>query len=97
MGLNSIDRQRPAVYSPAGARAQVFVVIAQMPDQIRHLLIGDAEMMCDACDSTQRIVEVRAGRIHLADDRVLGARETGQGRHRGAYTVAAAVREDRIE
>ena len=97
MGLNSIDRQRPAVYSPTGPCAQVFVVVAQMPDQIGRLSVGDAEVMCDASDSAQCVAGIRAGCVHLADDRVLGAREAGQGRHRAAYTVAAAVREDRIE
>jgi hypothetical protein len=97
MGLNSIDRQRPAVYSPTGPRAQVFVVVAQMPDQIVRLSVGDAEVVCDASDSAQRVAGIRAWCIHLADDRVLGAGQAGQARHRASYTVATAVREDGIE
>jgi hypothetical protein len=97
MVLNSIDRERPAVYSPTGPCAQVFVVVAQMPDQIGRLSVDDAEVVCDASDSAQRVAGIRAGCIHLADDCVLGTREAGQGRHRAAYTVAAAVGEDRIE
>jgi hypothetical protein len=97
MVLNSIDRERPAVYSPTGPCAQVFVVVAQMPDQIGRLSVDDAEVVCDAGDSAQRVAGIRAWCIHLADDGVLCAREAGQGRHRATYTVAAAVREDRIE
>jgi hypothetical protein len=97
MGLNSIDRQRPAVYSPTEPRAQVFVVVAQMPDQIGKLSVGDTEVVCDASDSAQRVAGIRPGCIDLADDCVLGAREAGQARHRAADTVAATVGEDRIE
>src|SRR4051794_25851561 len=97
MGLNSIDRQRPAVYSPTGPCAQIFVVVAQMQDEIVRLSVDDAEVVCDASDSAQRVTGIRAWCIHLADDRVLGARKAGQGRHRAAYTLASAVREDRIE
>jgi hypothetical protein len=68
-----------------------------MPDEVGDLLVGDAEVVCDASDSAQRIVRVRAGGIDLADDRVLGAREAGQCRHRGAHAVAATVLTDRIE
>jgi hypothetical protein len=85
------------MYSPAESRAQVFVVVAQMPNQIGRLSVGDAEMVCQASNPAQRIVGIRAWRIDLADDRMLGARETGQGRHHAAYTVGATVGEDRIE
>ena len=73
LSLNSIDRQRSAMNAPAGPRAQVFVVVAQVPDQVGDLIGVDAEMMCDAGDSAQCIVGVRAWRVDLADDRVLGA------------------------
>jgi hypothetical protein len=85
------------MYPPAGSRPQVFVVVAQMPDQISRLSIGDAEVVCHASDSAQRIAGIRAGCIDLSDDRVLGAREAGHSRHRTAYPVAATVGEDRIE
>ena len=83
--------------APAGSCAQVFVVIAQMPDQIGHLLVGDAEVMCHASDSAQRIVGIRARGVDLADDLVLGARKAGQCRHRRTHAVAAPVVADGIE
>jgi hypothetical protein len=53
-----------------------------VPDQVGGLLVADGEMVRDASDSTQCVIGVSAGRIHLADDRMLGPRDTGQRRHR---------------
>jgi hypothetical protein len=44
-----------------------------VPDQVGDLFVVDAEMVRDAGDSAQRVVGVRAWRVDLADDRVLGA------------------------
>ena len=73
--LNSIDRQRAAVDAPAGPRPKVFVVVAQMPDQVGDFAVGEAPMVCHTGDAAQRIIGVRAGGIHIADDRVLRARD----------------------
>ena len=73
--LNSIDRQGAAVDAPAGTRAQVFVVVAQVPHQVGDLAVAEGPMVCHTGDAAQRIVGVRAGGIHLADDRVLRARD----------------------
>jgi hypothetical protein len=95
--LNSIDRQRTTVDAPAGPGAQVFVVVAQMPYQIGDLVVGDAPMVRDAGDAAQRIVGVRPGRVHLADDRVLCARDTCQRGHRRSHAVAAPAVADGIK
>ena len=73
--LNSIDRQRAAVDAPAGTRAQVFVVVAQMPHQIGDLISVGSPVVCDTRDAAQRVIAVVARGIDLADDRVLRARD----------------------
>lgn len=83
--------------APAGPRAQVFVVVPQMPYQVACLLTADAEVVCKAGDSPQCVVGVRAGGVDLAEDRVFGAGEAGERRHRGPDTVAALVVADRIQ
>src|SRR5215212_3878138 len=95
--LNSIDGQGSAVDAPARTCARVLVVVAKVPDQIRGAVVGDAEVMCDAGDSAQRIVEVYPRGVDLADDRVFGSGQAGQCRHRRADAVATAVFEHRIE
>jgi hypothetical protein len=83
--------------APAGPRAQVLVVVAQVPDEVRRLGTADAEMMCDASDPAQRVVGVRAGGIDLPDDRVLGAGDPRQRRHRRTHTVAALMVADGLK
>ncbi|OBA92152.1 hypothetical protein A5662_21465 [Mycobacteriaceae bacterium 1482268.1] len=84
------------MYAPARSRAQILVVVAQVPEQIGEPVAG-AEMVCDAGDPAQRVVCVRAGGVDLADDRVLGAGEARQRRHCRADTVAALVVADRVK
>ncbi len=83
--------------APAGPRPDVLVVIAQMPDQVGDLIVGDSPVMCDARDPAQRVVGVVTGRIHLADDRVLGAVDGGKSGHRGADAVPSVVPADGFE
>jgi hypothetical protein len=82
---------------PTGARTDVFVVVAQMPDHVGGLPVCDVEMVCGACYSAQRVVGLLAGRVNLADYRMFGAGEAGQRRHGGANPVAATVVADRIK
>lgn len=95
--LNSIDSQGAAVDAPAGPRAQVLVVVAQMPDQVGRLIVAHAEVVCDAGDAAQRVVGVRTGRVDLAHDRVLGARNARQRRHGRVDTVTALVATDGVK
>jgi hypothetical protein len=94
--LDSVDRQRPPVDAPAGARAKILVVVTQMPDQGGDFVVGDGPVMRDADDPAQRVVGV-SGRIHLTDDRVFGAMDGGQRGHRGADAVSPVVLADRLE
>ena len=68
-----------------------------MPDQVGDLVIADAPMVRDTGDATQRVVGVRSGGVHLADDRVLGARNSCQRGHRRADAVAAPAVVDGFE
>ena len=68
-----------------------------MPDQIGDLVIDDAPMMRDAGDAAQCVVGVHPGGVHLADDRVLGARNSFQRGHRRADAVAAPAVADGLE
>jgi hypothetical protein len=54
-------------------------------------------MVCDAGDSTQRIVGIGTGSVDLADDRMFRPCEARQRRHRRHDPVAAAMLQDRIE
>jgi hypothetical protein len=54
-------------------------------------------MVCDAGDSTERVVGVGTGSVDLADDRVFGSRDTRQRRHRRHHAVTAGVPPNRIE
>jgi len=85
------------VDAPAGTCARVLVVVTKVPDQIRGAVVGDAEVVCDAGDSPQRIVDIGARGVDLADDRVFGSGQARQCRHRRADAVAAAVLAYRIE
>jgi hypothetical protein len=79
---------------PSGRRPQVFVVVPQMPDQIGDLISCNGPVVRDAGDPAQRVVGTLTGRVHLADDRVLGAGDLGwvrQARHRRPDTVAAMM------
>jgi hypothetical protein len=85
---------------PAGRCPQVFVVIAQMPDQIGDLTFADRPVVGDTGDPAQRVVGAVAGCIHFADDRMLGAGHrgrVGQRCHRGPDTVAAVVPAHRLQ
>ena len=95
--LNSIDRQRAAVNAPTGPRAQVFVVVAQVPHQIRDLIDVPCPVMRDARDATQCVVGFRASGVDLADDRVLGAVDGRERCHGCAHPVATAVRSHRFQ
>jgi hypothetical protein len=50
-----------------------------------------AEVVCDAGDAAKGVVVVGAGGVDLADDRMLGAGEPGQCRHRRSHPVAPAA------
>jgi hypothetical protein len=54
-------------------------------------------MMCDAGNSTQRIVGIASDSEDLADYRVLRPSEAGQCRHRRPNAVTAAVGADGVE
>jgi hypothetical protein len=95
--LNGIDDQGPAVDTPAGPRAQVLVVVAQVPDEVRRLGTAHTEMMCDARDPAQCVVGVGAGGIDLADDRMLGAGDFRQRCHCRADTVATLMVADGLK
>jgi len=62
-----------------------------MPHQVGDLLVCGGPVVGDAGDAAQRVVEVLAGGVHLADDRVLGAGHRGQRAQRRPHPVAAAV------
>jgi hypothetical protein len=95
--LNGVDGQRAPVDAPSRTRTQVFVVVAQVPHQIGGAVVGDAEVVCDGGDPAQRVIVVGSGRVDLADGRMLGPGQTGEGGHRRANPVAAAVHAHRIE
>ena len=60
--LDSVDGQCATVDSPTGRRPHVLVVIAQMPDQVGDLIVGDRPVMRNAGDPAQRVVGVRRPR-----------------------------------
>ena len=104
-GLNSVDGQRAAMDAPAGLGAQIFVVVAQMPDQVRDSpasgrcpqFIGEAPMMGDTGNAAQRVIGVRSGGVDLADDRVFGAVDSGKRAQRRAHAVVAPVPVDGLK
>src|SRR4029078_1108224 len=55
-GRDSVDGQRAAVNPPPGPRAQILVVVTQMPHHIAYLSISDRPVGGDARDADQRIV-----------------------------------------
>ena len=95
--LNSVDREGTAVDPPARTRAQIFVVVAQVPGQVGHVIAVDGEMVCNTGDSTERIVGVASRSEDLADYRVLCPRNARQRRHRRPDAVVAAVDADGVE
>jgi hypothetical protein len=96
-GLDRVDGEGAAVDSPACLRAQVLVVVAQVPHQIGHLAVPLGPVVGDAGDATQRIVGLGRRGVHLAHDRVLGPVDASQGVHRGAHAGFAKLHADRIE
>ena len=60
-----------------------------MPDDIGGFLTGAAPVMRDAGDTPQRVIGFGAFRIHLAHDRVFGARHIGKSGHGRADPIAA--------
>ena len=85
--LDRVDRQPATVDAPPRRRPQVFVVVPQVPHHVRHLLDGARPVMRDARDAAQRVTRFGTVDVHLADDRVLGAVDDAQRRHRLADTV----------
>jgi hypothetical protein len=77
------------VDTPARRGAQVFVVIAQVPHHIVDLGAAVAPMMGDTGDPAQRVSGLRAGRVDLTHDGVLGALDRAEGGHGGAYSPVA--------
>jgi hypothetical protein len=53
--------------------------------------------MRDAGDATERVPGFGSGRVHLADDRVLGALDAGQRGHGAADGGAAAMGVHRVQ
>ncbi|GAT13427.1 putative transcriptional regulator, Crp/Fnr family [Mycolicibacterium thermoresistibile] len=96
-GLDRIDGQGPAVDPPAPWGAQVLVVITQMPDHVGGLPAGIAPVMCDAGDPSQRMIRIGAGRVHLTDDRMLGAGHPRQPRQRRADPVVPVPPPHRLQ
>ncbi|CDO05395.1 hypothetical protein BN977_00163 [Mycolicibacterium cosmeticum] len=88
-GLERVDGERPAVDAPTRRGAQVFVVVAQVPHHIVDLGAAVAPMMGNTGDPAQRVSGLRAGRIDLTDDGVLGAVDRGEGGHGSANTRMA--------
>ncbi|OBG86577.1 hypothetical protein A5698_27450 [Mycobacterium sp. E136] len=76
---------------PTRPRAQIFVVVAQVPYEIRGLTVADRPVMGDAGDSAERIVTFVGGGVDLADDRVFGPGHGAQRSHRRTDTLAAVV------
>jgi hypothetical protein len=83
--------------APPRLRAQVFVVIAEVPDQIGHLAVATSPMVGDGRDAPQRVAGLRPVGIHLADDGVLGALDRQECIHRGADAVAALLQPNRLQ
>jgi hypothetical protein len=92
-GLDRVDGQGPAVDTPPRRGAQVFVVVAQVPHQVR---VG-RPVMGHAGDPAQRVAGVVAGGVHLADDRVLGPGDRLERRQRFTHTRATAMDTHRLE
>jgi hypothetical protein len=84
------------VDAPSRFRPHVLVVIAQVPDQIGHLITRPRPVVRDGRDPSQCVAGLGHVGVHLADDRVLGALGN-QGRHGGANAVAAAQRPQRLK
>jgi hypothetical protein len=80
---------------PARRRPHVLVVVAQVPHEVGDLRTGDTPVMGDAGDPAERVIGFIAGGIHLADDRVFGARDVSERSHRRAHTVTATAMTDR--
>jgi hypothetical protein len=95
--LDGVDRERTPVDPPTGLGPQVFVVVAQVPRQIRDLVGVARPMVGDARDAAQRIVRFLAACVHLADDGVFGAVNGRERRHRRVDAVVATVKAHRFE
>jgi hypothetical protein len=95
--LDSVDGQRPPVDPPARPRAQILIVVPQMPYQVSDVPVGDRPVVSDARDAAQRIVGVVPGGVHLADDRVFGSGHRGQRGHRLPHPFPAVVMAHRLK
>ena len=97
-GLDRIDGQRAAVEAPPVRCAQILVVVAQVPHQIRSRAISvQRPVVCDTGDASQRVTAVVAGRINLTDDRVLGAGDPRERCQRGPHAGSAVMRAHRVQ
>jgi hypothetical protein len=96
-GLDRVDRQRPPVEAPPSRGAQVFVVVAQVPDDVGIGAPGDAPVVRHAGDPAQCVVGIVAAGVDLADDRMLGPRHGGKCRQGRSDAVAAMVTTDRLQ
>ncbi|ORU97122.1 hypothetical protein AWB94_30760 [Mycolicibacterium canariasense] len=93
-GLDRVDGQRPAVDAPARRRAQVLVVVAQVPHHVvdtAGLRRAATPVMGNAGDPAQRVSGFRTGGVHLTHDGVLGALDRGKGCHGRANTRVAIL------
>jgi hypothetical protein len=95
--LYGIDGQRAAVDPPPGLGQQVLVVVSQVPDHVLHPTLAARPVVGDTRDPAERVTGFSSRGVHLADDRVLGAFDPGQGDHGAAHTLTASVRAHRIE
>lgn len=82
---------------PAPRRAQVFVVVTEVPHHVGGGFPGDGPMVGHAGDPAQRVVGIVTAGVHLADDRMLGPRHGGKSRQCRADAVAAMVAAYRIQ
>jgi hypothetical protein len=97
VNLDRVDRQCAAVDPPPGFGALVLVVVAQVPHHVGDAAVLDGPVVRDAGDSAEGVIMMRPFGIHLADDRVLGAFQPGDGRQGRPYPVVPVMVPHRLE
>jgi hypothetical protein len=81
---------------PPRLRPQILVVVPKMPYEIGHVVGVTRPMVGHGSDPAKRVTRLRSRRVHLADDRVLGAIDH-QCRHRGTDAVTAVQHPNRLQ
>jgi hypothetical protein len=85
------------VDTPSGLRPKVFVVVPQVPGHVLRAALIPRPVVGNAGDAAKGVPGIGSRRVHLADDRVLGALDPGQRGHGAANPVTAAVGTDWLE